>query len=460
MRAAIYTRLSFVARDAEAAGIDRQEADCRRLVEARGWELVEVYREPDVSAFRDVPRPEFERMRRAVADGDVGVVVAWKLDRAFRRLKEAVDFLEDCREHSVAFVSATEGIDTTTPYGGVLFALFSALAQIESQTKSDRIARWHQQRAERGLPTGGGTRAYGFEPDGVKHRAAEARLIRDAIRSLLNGGTLTGIARNWNDRGILTPTGKRWSKTSLRRIVLSPRIAGLRQHRDETFPAAWKPIITEDEHLRLRARYGSPGRPAGRRYVLAGVAFCGLCGTRLIARPKADGRRCYVCASDQGGCGKIRQLAAPLEEFVAGRVDDHYTTARVLSDEPDEPIDAESLRRQIEADERALEDLARDRYVTRSIGDAEFRAVREPLVNRIADAQEHLARLAEPRWSDLLRSDGPAPWEVPPGTDPDPDDFAYWRRWIGDAVDRVEIGPAVRGRNFFDKDRVQVVWKA
>jgi hypothetical protein len=52
----------------------------------------------------------------------------WKLDRAFRRLKEGVEFLDLCQQKGVAFVSVTEGIDTSTAFGPLLFALFAALA--------------------------------------------------------------------------------------------------------------------------------------------------------------------------------------------------------------------------------------------------------------------------------------------------------------------------------------------
>jgi site-specific DNA recombinase len=349
-----------------------------------------------------------------------------------------------------------EGIDTTAPWGSVLFALFAGMAEIESTTRSDRLAAWHEQRAKKGLPSGGGTRAFGFEPDGVALVPDEADLIRDAVGALLDGSNLTRVVREWNEAGVTTPTGGRWSKTSFRRMILSARIAGVREHRDEVYPARWPPIIPYDDHTRLRALYSAPGQQSARRYVLTGIAVCGLCGSKLVARPKGDGRRCYTCASNEGGCGKIRTLAAPVEALVAREVDRWY------SDHP-QPTnagrDTDALRRQLAADEQALDELARDRYVTRSISATEFVAARDPLVRRIADAQERLrgtsARLS---WTEAMADQLEAPWELPPGTDPDPDDFAYWRRWIGEAVEVVKIGPAVRGRNFFDPSRVTIAF--
>ena len=462
MRAAIYQRLSASRLGEEAPGLDRQREACERAVRERGWELVGDYHDADTSAFRPgVPRPGWEELTAAVVARDVDAVVVWKLDRAFRRLKEGVDFLDVCQENDVAVVSVTEGIDTATPFGPVLFALFASMAALESQTKSDRITEWHAQRAAEGQPSGGGTRAFGYTQDGLRLNRREANAIRKAARDLLAGSNLARSIRAWNGKGITTPTGGRWTKSSFRRMILSARIAGLREHGGSTYSATWPEIITQDEHTRLRALYSAPGRAIARRYVLAGLARCGLCGAKLVARPKADGRRCYVCATDHGGCGKIRTLAAPVEELVAREVDRHY--AEQPPEKGGDRADRQaSLRAQLDADEQALDELARDRYVHRTITPAEFVAAREPLVQRIADVQEALrAATDSPQtWAEFFANPGlEAPWELPPGTDPEPDDFAYWRRWVGEVVEAVTIGPAVKGRNFFDPSRLTIAWR-
>lgn len=462
MRAALYQRLSASGRGDEAPGLDRQREACDRLVRERGWELAWSDHDADTSAFRaGIPRPKWAELVALVEAREVDAVVVWKLDRAFRRLKEGVDFFDLCQRRGVAFVSVTEGIDSTSPLGEVLFSIFAAMASLESRTKSDRIRAWHDQRAIQGLPVGGGGRPFGFQPGGIKHHTAEARLIRKAVRGLIAGTTnFTKIAREWTEAGVRTTVGgERWSKSSVRRIVLSPRIAGLREHGEDVYPAAWKGIVSEDDHLWLRTMFSEKGQASARRYVLAGIATCGLCGGLLHARPKGDGRRCYVCAIDHGGCGKIRTLAAPVEKLVARVVDEFYSDHAQPATGDREKRQAE-LRAQLAADEQALDELARDRYVTRSITAPEFVAAREPLVQRIADAQEAIQAVVVPQTWEQFKADVlEAPWELPPGTDPDPDDFSYWRRWIGEAVEAVVIGPAVKGRNFFDPRRVRISFR-
>ncbi|HEY2330536.1 MAG TPA: recombinase family protein, partial [Acidimicrobiales bacterium] len=84
MRAILYTRLS-IDRDGTAEGPDRQRADCRRLAEAKGWEVVAEYEDRDMSAFSGKRRPGYEAVLDDLRSGRADVVLAWKLDRLSRQ---------------------------------------------------------------------------------------------------------------------------------------------------------------------------------------------------------------------------------------------------------------------------------------------------------------------------------------------------------------------------------------
>lgn len=448
MKALVYTRLSASRLGEDAPGLARQRETCERLVRERGWELVDGLHDADVSAWSGVPRPGFADLRTRVEAGEAAAVVVWKLDRAFRSLSEAVEFLTLCRQHGVAFISATEGIDTTSTFGPVLFALFAAMAEIESTTRSERISAWHLQRARAGKPSGGGDRPYGFKEDRVSHEPTEARKLREAAARLVRGSSsLRTEARRLG----LTTTG-------LRRALTRPRVVGLRQHGEDTYPAQWKPILNEETWLALRELLDRPGNGAGRRYLLTGgLAVCGLCGANLVARPKASGQRSYTCTS----CGKIRRLAAPVEELVARKVSHRHDELALTTEARPKRDTTDALRAELVADEAALEDLARARYVHRSLSEREFRAARDDLVARIATTQTTLANRATGRRKYLLNLDEveTAPWELPPGTDPDPEELNEWRRWVAEVVEKVVVKAAVRGLNRFDPSCVEIRWR-
>lgn len=67
----------------------------------------------------------------------------------------------------------------------------------------------------------------------------------------------------------------------MRRMLLSPRHAGLSSHRGEVVGVAqWPAIIDRDTHERLKARLPSRGpRPTQvRNRLLTGLVRCGRCG--------------------------------------------------------------------------------------------------------------------------------------------------------------------------------------
>jgi DNA invertase Pin-like site-specific DNA recombinase len=72
-----------------------------------------------------------------VKPGDV--LVVWKLDRLGRSLTHLLSIINTLKENQVAFRSLTEGMDTTTPSGELLFHVFGALSQYERALTQERV---------------------------------------------------------------------------------------------------------------------------------------------------------------------------------------------------------------------------------------------------------------------------------------------------------------------------------
>lgn len=94
--AVIYSRISHDP-EGRQAGVERQEQDCRRMAEERGWLVLEpVYRENDTSASTRSKkrRPVFDKMLDDLADGSVGVLLAYSTSRLTRRPMEYESLIE------------------------------------------------------------------------------------------------------------------------------------------------------------------------------------------------------------------------------------------------------------------------------------------------------------------------------------------------------------------------------
>ena len=212
----------------------------------------------------------------------------------------------------------------------------------------------HERNAPAGKRTGGGSRPFGYKivrhdlGEGGKRRwrivgeelePAEAELIEEAATRVLRGESLRSIAMDWNERGVETVGGGKWQGSMIRRVLMSPRIAGLREHRGEIVgEATWPAIIERATHDRLVGLLGNPERrPANyarpRVYPLAGLLRCGSCGGKLITYLQPRQGRGYGCRKDENlVCpGRVRIAAEPLEEYVAGYVIEMWKSPRALN---------------------------------------------------------------------------------------------------------------------------------
>jgi DNA invertase Pin-like site-specific DNA recombinase len=81
-------------------------------------------------------RPELARTLDHLRPGDT--LIVWKLDRLGRSLRHLIETVRALEARGVGFRSVTEGIDTTTPGGRLVFHLFGALAEFERDLIRER----------------------------------------------------------------------------------------------------------------------------------------------------------------------------------------------------------------------------------------------------------------------------------------------------------------------------------
>lgn len=456
--AAIYCRISKHDGDGPSGGVTRQRADCEALAERRGWKVADVYVDDDRSAYSGAPRPEYLRMMRDVAEGRVDAVMAWHPDRLHRSPRELEDFIVAIEDTGAAVVTVTAGdYDLALPEGRLMARIVGSVARKESEDKSRRLRRKHQELAEAGAVSGGGRRPFGYEADRVTLRPSEAAEIADAARRILAGDTLRSVWSDWNERGVETVTGARWSGTTLKRLLMSGRISGQREHHGKLIgPAVWPAIITPEQTARLRAVLSDPQRNRGnttvRSYLLTGLVYCGRCGSAMTSRPTGRGVRRYICSADRGGCGRCGIAAEGLEDLVVEAV-----LQRLDSPQMSDALARRSSARDVEIIDQSaeieaqLDQLAKDHYVDRLIGRSEFLAARGALQERLEATR---AKLAARTPSDVL--DGAtegfrARWAEL--------SFDRRRAVLAAVLDRVDVAPTERSNNRFDPSRVSVAYR-
>lgn len=461
VRAAIYARISSD-REGDQLGVTRQVEDCERLAGQEGWKVTERYVDDDVSAYSGRVRPAYRRMLADLRDGHLDAVAVWHVDRLHRHPRELEEFMELCASVGVTRLASVSGeIDLSTHDGQFLARILGAVSRKESDDKSRRATRKHQELAEAGKIAGGGSRAYGYESDKTTIREQEAAVIRECARRLLAGESLRSLCLDLEERGIPTVTGAPWKTQTLRRILMSGRISGQREHHGELVSVAqWPAIITPAETTRIRTLLNDPARLTNRsvrRYLLRRLLRCGLCGEFLVSRPKEGGARRYACARGPGlsGCGRIYAIAETLEEFVVDAVLYRLDSPELATTLSGAPVgeDGEQWQAEIQSSQAQLDELAA-MYGRREIGLTEWRAARAPIEQRVTDARKQLSRLTR---SSVLdghvgnATDLREQWATLP--------LSRQNAIVSAVLDHVVVGPGRRGLNTFDPSRFQPVWR-
>jgi DNA invertase Pin-like site-specific DNA recombinase len=443
-------------------GVERQLLDCRRQAELRGWEIVEKFVDDDRSAWSGKQRPEYERCLDALRSGAIEGLLVWDLDRLHRQPRELEEFISLCEQLRLTNVASASGdIDLTTAEGQFQARILGAVAKKESDDKSRRIRRKHEELAAAGKVSGGGSRPYGYETDKRTIRPAEAAIVRECARRFLAGESIRAIASDLNERGIPTSSGGSWAPQSLRRMLASARIAGQREHRGEVIgKAEWPGIINPTESARIRAKLADPERRtnrSARRYLLTRLLKCGLCGEYLVSRPRSDGQRRYACARGPGfsGCGHLYINADETEAWVLDACFYRLDTpelAAALAGANDNP-EAERWQQEIDQAQARLEELAAE-YGQGKIGMPEWRLAREPIEQRRTAARRQLAKASR-----VTVLDGYVGNAAALRAEWDSLDLTRQHAIVAAVVDHVSVAPGRRGYNRFDEARLRPFWR-
>ena len=106
----------------------------------------------DVISGAKADRPGLNDALAFLRKGDT--LLVWKLDRLGRSMKHLVETVTDLGDRGVGFKSLTEGVDTTTTGGTLVFHLFGALAEFERDLIVERTQAGLKAAATRGRKGG------------------------------------------------------------------------------------------------------------------------------------------------------------------------------------------------------------------------------------------------------------------------------------------------------------------
>lgn len=332
----IVVRLSRVTE--ASTSVDRQREICEQYCRQRGWDIVGVLSDTDVSGAVDPfdarLRPELGGWLAGDRRVDADVLVVYRADRLTRSVRQLQRLVNWAEDNGKLIVSATEPhLDMTSPFAAVTLALIGTISEWELNAISER----NRSTAQRNIRLGkyrGSAAPWGYMPEKVDGEwrlvpdPEQTVLIDECVRRVLSGEPLFRIAQDFTARGIPTPKdltrqrsgkpvkGTGWDSNVMKRSLTSEAMLGFVISAGSVLRDSDGAPVQRSEPLLDRSTFDRVGAAVAARSVVKKIApkpslltqvlFCGVCGepmyrfnggshgqfSRYRCRSISQGRKC------------------------------------------------------------------------------------------------------------------------------------------------------------------------
>lgn len=304
----LYARKSTESEDRQAASIEDQTSEMKRLAEHLGIEIVDVITESR-SAKKPNNRPEFSKMIERIYAGEANAILCWKLNRLARNPVDGGVVSWALQQGIVKHIQ-TFGGDFHPDDNVILMQVEFGMANQYVKDLSVDTKRGMRKKAERGWYPAG------VLPAGYEHHPSMSNtgedeivlnddfpLVKNLWSKLLTGRyTIADIKREGDKIGLCNRKGQKYSKNNYYAMFANEFYTGWFYWVDENdihqrIHGKHKAMITEEEFRKVRIFLGNQGgknRLVRYTFPFRGKMLCGECNRMITAEQKVQ-VRCTSC---------------------------------------------------------------------------------------------------------------------------------------------------------------------
>jgi site-specific DNA recombinase len=312
LRCAVYTRKSSEeGLDQDFNSLEAQREACEAYVRSQaheGWKLLPDHFDDGGFSGGNMERPGLSRLMDKVREGEVDIIVIYKIDRLTRSLMDFAKLAEAFDKHEVSFVSVTQQFNTTTSMGRLMLNVLLSFAQFERELTGERIRDKFAASKRRGMWMGGPIPlGYDVLNRGLVINESEAETVRTIFRLYLEAGNVRLLQQAAESAGLCTKSyvarsgrimgGQPFTRGHLYKILSNPLYIGEVSHKGERHKGQHEPIIDTATWDKVQASLadntqGTRSRANAKEpSLLAGLLFDEH-GNKLIATHTVkDGKR-------------------------------------------------------------------------------------------------------------------------------------------------------------------------
>jgi len=305
---AIYVRVSTDEQAKHGYSLGDQLSSCHERYKFYGIEqdIVEYVDDGYSGEFLD--RPALNKLRDDIQSKKIKMLMIFCIDRLGRESIDSQYIAKELLAANVKIVSVKEGEFEHTEEGKAIYGLFAIIAGLEKAKIRDRTIRGKTRKAELGkIPAN--YHVYGYDWDRVNSQYVvneeQAEVIRLIYKLCLEGMGFTRIIKELHSRGIMTPKGKPFARSTIHQILSREDYIGktyynrsrwkqvgqgkhsvVPRDRSEWIELATPPIVSTEDWYKVQKQKKMNSKLSKRNtrhdYLLRGMIFCDKCGGRMI----------------------------------------------------------------------------------------------------------------------------------------------------------------------------------
>lgn len=303
--AGIYIRVSTEDQAREGFSLGEQQEKLEQLCKYKDYKVFKIYKDAGISAKDMEHRPAFQQMLQDMRLGKINYIVAYKLDRVTRSVKDLEVLISDLEKHNCYLVCDRDDVNTSTANGRFFVRMLTVLSQLEIEIVSERTKFGLTGAIKCGhIP---GTCPLGYKRDESK-RVIIDETTKDVILRIFNmyleGKSFQIIANILNKEKVLAP--KHWTDATIEKIINNKiyvgdyerykRVAKEQGIETVVYHDVVEPIITRAmyEDVQRQKEINQRAYCRDRIYIFMQKLVCPKCGKTMTCKGAGGKKKKYM----------------------------------------------------------------------------------------------------------------------------------------------------------------------
>ncbi len=303
--AGIYIRVSTEDQVREGFSLGEQEEKLKQLCEYKDYKVYKVYKDAGISAKNMSGRPAFQQMLEDMRAEKINYIVAYKLDRVTRSVRDLEVLISELEEHHCYLVCDRDDVNTSSANGRFFVRMLTVLSQLEIEIVSERTKFGLTGAIKSGhIP---GTCALGYKRDTSKKMVID-ETTKDVVIRIFNlylqGKSYQTIANILNEEKVLEP--KKWDDSTIEKILNNKiyvgdyerfkRVAKEQGKEPVIYPNVVEPIITRAmfEDIQMQKEKNQRAYCRDRVYIFMQKMKCPKCGKIMGSKGTGGKKKKYM----------------------------------------------------------------------------------------------------------------------------------------------------------------------